>query len=66
LRPLYAKVDDYSDLYGSTTIKRTPVALSPLGAAFQFMTDKNRYRVRAGFKSNWVTVDPPPAMENNK
>jgi len=66
LRPLYAKVDSYSDLYGSTTISRTPIGLAPLGAAFLFKTDKNRYRVPAGYKSNWVTVAPAPAAEKKK
>jgi hypothetical protein len=65
-RPLYAKIDTYSDLFGSTTIARTPVGLSPLAAAFLFMTNKNRYRVPAGYKSNWVTVDPPLATEKKK
>ena len=65
-RPLYAKIDTYSDLFGSTTIARTPVGLSPLGAAFQFTTDKNRYRVPAGYKSNWVTVAPPLGDEKKK
>ena len=36
-----------------------PVGQSPLAAAFVFNTEKSRYIVPRGYRSNWVTVKPP-------
>jgi len=56
-RPLYAKIDHGH----ATTITLPPVGQSPLVGVFPFTTDKDSYRVPAGYQSNWVTVAPPPA-----
>jgi hypothetical protein len=69
-RPLYAHVDQREplkpgDVLHGTAVFVEPVkgvplpAVAPRVAAFPFVTDNNRYLVRAGYESDWVTVQPP-------
>jgi len=72
-RPLYAKLDSSVSpepgdvLYGTVSItdSKPPKPQGQPGrvAAFPFMTDQPRYRVPAGYASDWITVSPPPAEE---
>lgn len=43
----------------------SPLGQSPLVAAFPFVTNKNRYRVPAGYESKWITVERPEEMPEN-
>jgi hypothetical protein len=73
-RPLYANLDRRGPLKPGDVLHGTAVfveptkgvplpGVAPRVAAFPFMTENNRYLVRAGYESEWVTV-PPPADEN--
>jgi hypothetical protein len=54
--PLFARI---SWVGGSTSISLPPLGQSPLVAALVFKTNSNRYIVRSGYQTNWVTVAAP-------
>jgi hypothetical protein len=60
--PLYARVIPSV----SKGIFLSPLGQSPLVAAFPFITNKNRYRVPAGYESKWITVERPEEMPKNR
>ncbi len=68
-RPLYANVDRRQPLRPGDVLHGTAVfvqptkgvpqpGVAPRVAAFPFLTENNRYLVRAGYESDWVTVQP--------
>ena len=60
--PLYARVIASM----SKGIFLSPLGQSPLVAAFPFITNKNRYRVPAGYESKWITVERPEQVPENR
>ena len=58
----------YARVIASTSkgIFLSPLGQSPLVAAFPFITNKNRYRVPAGYESNWITVERPEEVPENR
>jgi hypothetical protein len=61
-RQLYAR--HVRDLTTSKVAGRKVIVVPPVGQAsrvgvFRIATEKSRYRVPAGYVSNWVTVEPP-------
>jgi hypothetical protein len=54
-RPIFSKVIDSP----SKGIFLSTIGQWPLVAQFSFKSDKERYRVPAGYESNWITIEPP-------
>ena len=63
-RPLYARVHRQNSMLEALAV--VPVGQSAVSAPFVFETNKSRYRVPAGYETEWITVELPEAQERNK